>query len=105
MKGLWLSTLASANTLVSRIHDPTSDWQWAKNEMNLGRLQTRVHELENEQSSFAKDFLIQDLATFKKNLTPERLMTELATFIGMQKFVFAVQKEMDRLIAMHKSSQ
>ena len=105
VKGLWLSTLASANTLVSRIHDPASDWQWAKNEMNLGRLQTRTQELDGEQTSFAKDFLIQDLATFKKNLTPERLMTELATFIGMKKFVLGVQKEMDRLIAMHKSSQ
>jgi hypothetical protein len=105
VKSKWLSTVTTANTLILRINDPTSEWHWAKNDQNLGRLQGKLQDLASVESSFSNDFLIQDMATFKKKLTKDRLSTELSTFVGLQTYVIAVQRETDRLTSMHKLSK
>jgi hypothetical protein len=82
-----------------------SDWQWAKNEGNMGRLDKAMKSLDSAKTNFMQEFLIHDLASFKKKMSPDRLHTELSSFLGMKPAVQAVQAQVDRLILMHKASQ
>jgi hypothetical protein len=105
LKSQWLSTAAAAATLIKRIKNETVEWQWASNAGNLGRLETSVKIMEDSKTDFVQEFLIQDMATFKKSLAPERLHTELSTFLGLKPVVDSVQSEVDRLVSMHKASK
>jgi hypothetical protein len=75
-----IKSAAHASDIVSLINTDSS-WSWARNEQNLGSLESLILQLSQSKNEFVKTWLVTDIASLKSMYKQEVIEAELNTVV------------------------
>ena len=105
LKNLYHNTVSAAQALAAQIKAPGSQWAWAHNEMNMGRLQTCMDTLTSQLTDSDQMILITDLNKMKSDLGEQTFNSQMTMFLKLEDPIKLLERQHKRLLRMHASSQ
>ena len=102
LKRAFLSTTSMATELHKQI-TTASEWSWAKNVDNLGKLEETHNSLKGRVQPFHSVILTEDWATMRKNNKPEFLTIQMTSFCKLKESVDELQNICDLLVRRHRA--
>ncbi len=98
LKTQYLAATSAANALVALVQGGGEEWQWARNEGNLGKLEAAIATLKGGMATFDTVFVASDTKEIKKRLGPEQLSDGLAKFLLLKSRIEDVDRARQRLL-------
>ena len=101
-----LSVLASAESMVEQINSEEV-WDWANNQANKGKLETKIKEVKSKLTADLKNFLTEDMIEIKKRtkgdeVQSRQMCSDMRSFLGLKPDVEALEKQRMKLAMRHR---
>ena len=102
LRSVVMQSLSQAAGLVESIKTCV-EWDWANNNQNLGVIEKVVKELRAVFTPFHREFITQDPLVLRKHTSPDKLRTELKSFLAAEAQFSNVSMTCEEIVARHQS--
>ena len=96
------AVMGTAGDLYKQIQNE-SDWEWARNPGNQGKLEVLLTETKQPLSSFHRRLLTEDPTVLRRSNTPEYLTVEARSFLATGEKLHELQRFTQTLVKRHHS--